>query len=96
MSLVLDGTHFDAVKNYIMLQCDTVNSIISRYVQTMNKVIETGIMEGTTAEALKEFLIAVKSDVADNSSTPGAMSSQVERFCTNFIKKVDKADKELY
>ncbi len=96
MSLVIDDSHINAVKSYIMAQCKTINSITNRYVRAMSTVIETGIMEGTTAEALKEFLDAVKSDVADNSSTPGAMSSQVERFCTNFIKKVDKADKELY
>ena len=96
MSLVIDDAHIAAAKSYIMSQCETVNSIISRYVRAMNEVIETGIMEGTTAEALKEFLAAVKSDVADNSATPGTMSSQVERFCTNFIEKVDKADKQLY
>ena len=96
MSLVIDDSHIDAVKSYIMTQCETIDSITKRYVRAMNTVIETGIMEGETAEALKEFLEAVKSDVADSSSTPGAMSSQVERFCTNFISKVDKADKELY
>lgn len=96
MSLVIDDAHVDTVKSYIMSQCETINSIISRYVRAMNEVIETGIMEGTTAEALKEFLAAVKSDVADNSATPGVMCSQVERFCMNFIEKVDKADKQLY
>lgn len=96
MSLVVDDSHISMAQNYIMTQCKTIDSIISRYVRTMNTVIETGIMEGLTADALKTFLDAVMSDVSDNSTTPGAMSSQVERFCTNFINKVDKADKELY
>lgn len=96
MSLVIDDSHISTVQSYVTTQCETIDSIISRYVRAMNTVIETGIMEGSTAEALKEFLAAVKSNVSDNSATPGAMSSQVERFCTNFIKKVDKADKQLY
>ena len=96
MSLIIVDEHIDSVKSFIMSQCENISSIISRYVRAMNTVIETGIMEGETADALKEFLSAVKSDVADNSATPSAMISQVERFCTNFIAKVDKADKDIY
>lgn len=96
MSLVIDDAYVDTVKSFIITQCETIDSITSRYIRTINDVIEIGIMEGMTAEALKEFLSAVKSDITDNSITPGVMRTQVERFCTNFIKKVDKADKEIY
>ena len=96
MSLVIDDGHINAVQSYISEQCEAIEDITSRYVRTMETVIETGIMEGATAEAVKAFLVAVESYVANNSATPARMISQTERFCVNFISKVDKADKHLY
>lgn len=96
MSLVIDDEHIGSVKEYINEQCESIDSIVSRYVRTMENVIETGIMEGTTAEALKEFLSQVESDIGDNSATPGKMAERSARYCDNFIKHVDKADKQIY
>lgn len=96
MSLIVDDAHIDAVKTYIMEQGDTIGNITRRYVNTMQNVVETGIMEGATADALKEFLFAIRSDVSENSSAPALMDVKVERFCTNFIERIDKADKEIY
>ncbi len=96
MSLVIDDAHVGAVKQYLMEQCDNIDYIVSWYVKTMNSVIEEGIQKGTTADALKEFLLQVESDINSDSATPDLMKDQIERFCTNFIKRVDKADKELY
>lgn len=96
MSLVIDDSHIDAVKEYVTTQCKAIEDIVYQYVQTMNSVIETGIMEGATTEALKEFLSQVKSDLEDSNMNPELMGTMTERFCTNFIKKVDKADKQLY
>ena len=62
----------------------------------METVLETGIMEGNTAEALKEFLQQIRCDLGENTAIPWLMSSQVERLCDNFINKVDKADKQIY
>lgn len=96
MSLVIDDSHIDALKQYIMTQSSGIDSLINRYIRTMNTVIAAGFMEGATSEALKEFLKEVESDVGKNNSNPGHLKVQSERFCINFIKKVDKADKELY
>lgn len=96
MSLVIDDAHIVAVKTYFMDQCESINSIKNQYVRAMENLIENGIVEGDTAEALKEFLEKIKCDLGDNTGTPYVMSSQVERLCINFITKVDKADKQIY
>ena len=87
MSLVIDDAHIDIVKEYVKSQFENLDSIVLRYVKAMNSVIDTGIMEGATAEALKEFLNQVELKAGSNSA---------DRCCINFVVEVDKADKELY
>lgn len=96
MSLVIDDAHICTVKTYFMEQCESINDVKNKYVTVMENLIETGIMEGETTEALKVFLEKIKCDLGDNTGTPWLMSSQVERLCENFITKVDKADKQIY
>lgn len=96
MSLVIDDAHIGAVKTYFMEQCESINDIKNKYVTAMENLIENGIVDGDTAEALKEFLEKIECDLGDNTATPWLMSSQVERLCDNFIKRVDKADKQIY
>lgn len=96
MSLVIDDSHIDTLKQYIMTQSNSIDSLINQYVSTMNTVIEAGFMEGATSEALTVFLKEVENDVGKNNSNPGQLKDQSERFCINYIKKIDKADKELY
>ena len=96
MSLIIDDEYVGEVKTYLMEQCESVNDIKNKYIQTMQKVIETGIMEGTTAEALKTFLELIKCDLGTGTRTPWAMSADIERNCDNFITRVDKADKHIY
>lgn len=96
MSLVIDDAHIGAVKTYFMTQCETIHSIKKRYYKAMEAVLDTGIMEGKTAEAIKEFLVQFECELGDNTATPYLMSAQVERLSDNFITKVDKADKQIY
>ena len=96
MSLVIDDSHIDSVKKYLITQCESIDELVTRYVRIMNSVVEAGFMEGATSDALKEFLREVETDIDKNSSNPDVMKNHIERFCINFIKKVDKADKELY
>ncbi len=96
MSLVIDDTYVGEVKRYLMEQCENIDYIASQYIKTMNFVIEEGIQKGDTSDALKEFLLQVESEINSDSATPDLMKDQIERFCTNFISRVDKADKELY
>ncbi len=96
MSLVIDDSHINAIKEYVVSQCETIDDIIYLYIREMNSVIETGIMEGTTADALKEFLNQVESDLETNIATPDIIGDQTATFCRRFLQTVDKADKELY
>lgn len=96
MSLVIDDAHIGAVKTYFMDQCESINNIKNKYVTAMENLIENGIMEGDTAEALKEFLEQIKCDLGDNTGTPWLMSAQFERLCKNFIARIDVADKQIY
>lgn len=96
MDLVIDDTYIESVKQFLMNQCDALGSLISRYIQTMNSVVEMGFMEGKTAEAVREFLTQVESNVSADNSNPKHMDSKIERLCINFIYEVDKAGKELY
>lgn len=96
MNLVIDDTYIDSIKQYIAGQCESLDNIISRYIKTMETVIETGIMEGKTADALKEFLNQVKSVDDKNSIALDFLGREMERVCTHFIEKINEADKELY
>ncbi len=96
MSLVVIDEYIDSVKAYFMTQCEDINNIKNSYVRAMGKLIETGIMEGSTAEALKVFLEKIQCDLGNNTETPQLMSSKVERLCLDFSAKIDKADKQLY
>ncbi len=96
MSLVIEDEFVEATKAYAVAQCESLSSITVQYIRTMNSVLEQGIMEGQTADAIREFLNQVRSNLQENSATPDALVSIIERTCTAFIAKVDKADKHLY
>ena len=96
MSLIIDDSYIEKVKKYMMDRCDDIGSIISQYEIEMNKVTKLGIMEGQTASALKEFATAIKSDLSSNSAAPQRMDAKVERYCINFVNRVDVADKQIY
>lgn len=96
MSLVVDDAHIENVKEYLTTQCNGLNFLIMQYIRTMNTVIEAGFMEGATSDALKEFLKQVESDLGKNSANPRMMEDLAERYCANFVERIDEADKDLY
>lgn len=96
--LVIDESYIHSVQSYLMTQCETLNSLITNYVKIMREVVETGIMEGDTAEALKAFLESVDSDVVrgNGSLTPEQIRNRIDQFVSNYLSRINGADKELY
>lgn len=95
MSLVVDDDYVEAVREYTNSQCTNLADVVSAYIRVMNTVTEKGISEGTTAEALKEFVRQVETDIKSK-KTVNAIAGKTERYCSNFIKKIDIEDKDLY
>lgn len=96
MSLVIDEAYIGGFQNHLASHCHEINVIINEYSKIMNEVITAGIVEGETAEALKVFVGEVKSKAEADSVNPQAMVSHIERLCSNYISRIDEADRDLY
>lgn len=96
MDLIIHEEKIIAQKQYIINQCETLSSISSSYISILKKIIDGGIIDGTTSDALKEFIVQVESKLTSNSSTPELMQDEVSRYCTNYLDQINRADKDLY
>lgn len=96
MELVVDDAYIESVREFLKRQSDELGDLIYKYIRTMNSVIEMGFMEGKTADAVKEFLNQIESQIGSDRANPEYMDSKIERLCINFVERIDKADKDLY
>lgn len=96
MSLVVDDDYVGSVKAHLVKQCEDINSLANDYVKIMKEVINSGFMEGSTSESLKVFLEEVETNLEESDTNPFDLRSQIERFCANYIARINEADKDLY
>lgn len=69
-----------------------IETTLAVYLRLLREISERGIMEGKTAEALRQFIsIAEKLTGLFTDFGEGA-----EMTCRNFIKKMEAADRDLY
>lgn len=97
MSLVIVDEYYQAkVSGFAEEKAETLDEIIDEYVCIIDNVIENGIKEGKTSQALTEFRNQVISKTGKNSSTANLIGKEARRYCENFIMRVNKDDKDLY
>ena len=96
MSLVVDDTYVEAVRQYGQARCDEMDEVLRSYKKIMNNVLETGIMEGETAKAIKTLIEEVELSAGTEDIKLSDFSANIDRLCVNFKERIDKEDKNLY
>lgn len=96
MSLVVDDTYIETVRQYGKDRCDEMNEVLRHYKIIMNEVIETGIMEGETAKAIKTLIEEVELSAGTEDIKLSDFSANIDRLCVNFKERIDEEDKNLY
>lgn len=72
--------------------CEELQKGIDSYILIMNTILSEAIIEGETAEALKEFVSYAKT----LSGIIEPLGNECQNMCNNYLVEIDKADSELY
>lgn len=96
MDLIVCDEYYSAIGAWLKEQGELLSGDIKKYTSILTEVANNGIMEGATAEALKEFIAQVQTDLEGTNVKPAFVGSASERFCNNFVSHIDDADKDLY
>lgn len=96
MSLIVHDEYIKEVGEFVENEGDLLEEALCKYVQIMTKVIEEGIKSGTTSDALKEFVSQVSNETIEDDSNPSSLGKKTKRYGSNYILRIDKADKHLY
>ena len=96
MDLIIEDEYYEKVGSFALKQGEKLELALKQYVSILKSVKKDGIIEGSTAKSLDEFINQICLQFDDYDSNPENLGIQVQRYCTNFITKIDKADKELY
>lgn len=97
MSLIVNDDFItQTMSTYLKQEGELISDFIGEYVKILEDVSANGLIKGKTADALKEFILQVESDISKNSKNPYDLGKVASRYCTNFVSRIDKADKDLY
>lgn len=96
MDLIVCDEYYSAIGEWLKKQGELLSFDINKYASILTEVSNNGIMEGATAEALKEFISQVRTDLEGTNVKPSFIGSASKRYCVNFVSHIDDADKDLY
>lgn len=92
--VIVDDDFFTKAGQVLREQAASVNKVFNRYVQELEGVLETGLMEGETSQALREFVDCLKEYNVDNQIE--AEGNDAFLSATLLLKEVDDKDGYLY
>ena len=95
MDLIIHDEYLNEISSYFEEQEEYLSQAIDAYIEIMKAVKVKGIMQGETSDALEEFINQIEMS-GSNIDRPDDLADRVKNYLTNFINKVDKADKHLY
>ncbi len=96
MDLIVDDGFYTKAGAWAKKQGDALNNARNKYYRIMCKVIEKGIKEGKTADALKEFVEQAHSEGEKGASNPWMLGVEASGYCTDYVAQIDEADEDLY
>ncbi len=96
MNLIVNDEYYAVVSRFLKSQEELLSKAINEYCLIMRTVSEQGIMEGTTADSLKEFVGQVQFDLAENADNSSLFDGTAAVRCSEFVDSVDAADGDLY
>ena len=86
MDVCVDDEYMEQMGEYLKKEAYELDEMIWSYIRIVRQVCEDGISEGETSKALEEFLEQAVDTTGD----------QLKRYCTNYVSRIDDADKDLY
>lgn len=72
--------------------CEELQKGIDNYLSIMDTIATSAIIEGETADAVKDFISYAKT----LSGIVEPLGQECMNMCSNYLVEVDKADSELY
>ncbi|MCF2681966.1 hypothetical protein [Faecalicatena contorta] len=91
MDLIIEDEYVNEVGNYLKVEAEDIEKKLKEYISILKGVCEEGIVEGKTAEALKEFV-----SQAEAMKGIAECGRAANTYCKNFISRIDEADEDLY
>ena len=83
MDVCVDDEYMEQMGEYLKKEAYELDEMIWSYIRIVRQVCEDGISEGETSKAL-------------NSGGVDTTGDQLKRYCTNYVSRIDDADKDLY
>lgn len=96
MDLVVNDEYYAVVGKLLKTQEELLAKAFNDYCLIMRTVSEQGIMEGATADSLKEFVGQVRLDLTENAENYSLFDGTAAIRCSEFIESIDTADGDLY
>lgn len=88
IKLIIDSDYIDGIKSYCEEQGKQLQDMIDTYLEIMGTLIETGITEGETADALR-IIVGYAEDLA---LVVESTAVTVKDTIDNFIEDIDAED----
>lgn len=96
MALKVTDEYIKGMGSYLQKEYDLIENFIAEYYNIMSEVAKNGIAEGTTHDALREFINQVWADSKQKDSSAASIGVKYSRLCSNYVMDLDEADGNLY
>lgn len=97
MSLYVSDDYIEQMSKYLFDSYKLIGEAYGTYQSIMRDVLERGIKEGETHDALDTFISQVgKMNSSVDDSSAYAVGAKYQRFIDDFLLDIDDADKDLY
>lgn len=96
MNLVVDDKYIVKVGKFLENSYTKLNDTIVRYVEILQDVLDKGIVEGKTHDALEEFVEQVRCSSSQDDTSAVSAAAKYKTYCEQYIEHLDEADGDLY
>lgn len=97
MILILEDDYIADRKKYLSEGYEALHQKLGIYEACLDDIVENGIASGEVSKALKEFAKQVEvENVKYTKSSSKAIGAKYNRYCDNFLGKIEEEGKELY
>lgn len=92
VKVIVDDAYLNEMAEYFEKQGRQLQSMANAYITAMEEIAKEGIVEGRTANALKQFVEYAQKQIQDIAST----SEQIRDTVLNYLEEIDAQDQYQY
>lgn len=92
VKVVIDDGYLNEMAEYFEKQGKQLQSMANAYIAAMRRIAKEGIVQGRTANALKQFIEYAQKRTRDIAST----SEQIRDIVLNYLEEIDAQDRYQY